>query len=232
MFQYHPDIIEQFPHTVGGVLLARDIRNQATPDTLLATYQAEQLAVIECIGDTPLSEIETLSAWRGVFRAFGLNPTKTRSAPEALLRRLTKKGDIPSINTLVDIGNLVSIRYALPVAIFDTQSLDGTLTVRFADGDEHYTELGSDAVQHPEQREVIFSDESKSVFARRWCWRQSLQSAAKLTTTNAIIVVEAQHEGGRATIEQAQADLQALCEQYAGGTYEASILDKNQLTTS
>ena len=39
-----------------------------------------------------------------------------RSAAEALLRRLTKQGSIPSINTLVDIGNLVSIRYALPVA--------------------------------------------------------------------------------------------------------------------
>ena len=29
-------------------------------------------------------------------------------------------GDIPSINTLVDIGNLVSIRYVLPIAIVDT----------------------------------------------------------------------------------------------------------------
>ena len=71
------------------------------------------------IGETPLSELPTLAAWRRAFRAFGVDPTAYRSAAEALLRRLTKQGSIPSINALVDIGNLVAIRYGLPVAMFD-----------------------------------------------------------------------------------------------------------------
>ena len=154
-------------------------------DALLALYHTEQQATLARIGDTALSDLATLAAWRDAFRAFGVNPTKTRSAPEALLRRLTKKGDIPSINTLVDIGNLISIRYALPVAIFDTQALTGTLKVSFADGSERFTELGSDEIKHPDDGEVIFSDETGLVFARRWCWRQSMQSAAKLETSNA-----------------------------------------------
>ena len=45
-------------------------------------------------------------------RGFGVDPTQYRSAAEALLRRLSKSGEIPSINALVDLGNLVSIRYA------------------------------------------------------------------------------------------------------------------------
>ena len=55
-----------------------------------------------------------------------------RPSPEealALLRRLTKKGDIPSINAVVDICNLVSIRYALPVAAFDLAAITGGVTV-------------------------------------------------------------------------------------------------------
>ncbi len=83
----------------------------------------EQQGTLRRIGDTPLSQIPSLVAWRAVFRSFGVDPTQYRSAAEALLRRLTKKGDIPSINLLVDLGNLVSIRYALPVAVFDTSSL-------------------------------------------------------------------------------------------------------------
>jgi DNA/RNA-binding domain of Phe-tRNA-synthetase-like protein len=47
-----------------------------------------------------------------VFTRFGAKPTQYRCAAEALLRRLAKHGDISPINTLVDIGNLVSIRYA------------------------------------------------------------------------------------------------------------------------
>ena len=80
--------------------------NRPTPPELLALYQSEQKKVLAEIGDTPLSELKSLAAWRSAFRGFGVNPTKYRSAAEALLRRLTKKGDIPSINTLVDICNM------------------------------------------------------------------------------------------------------------------------------
>src|SRR5215204_939012 len=120
-FQYSPQIIQNFPQVVGGVIIAKGMSNPPTPDALRERYFAEQEAVKARIGDTPLSELESLTAWRKAFSAFGVSPTQYRSAAEALLRRLTKKGDIPIINTLVDIGNLVSIRYGIPVAVVDTR---------------------------------------------------------------------------------------------------------------
>ncbi len=169
--------------------------------------------------------IYALAAWRGAFREFGVDPTQYRSAAESLLRRLTKKGDIPSINTLVDLCNLVSIRYALPAAVFDTRALHGTLTVHFADGTERYTTLGQEEVDHPEQGEVVFSDETGLVMARRWCWRQSEQSAAQPDTTTAIITIEAHHADARGDIESALHDLLALLRSYAGGNYTPDILN-------
>lgn len=91
MFQYDTKLLEQFPNTVGGIILARNMSNAPSSDVLQELYIAEQKAVIEKIGDTPLSQLDSLSAWRSIFSAFGVNPTKTRSAAEALLRRLTKK---------------------------------------------------------------------------------------------------------------------------------------------
>lgn len=230
MFQYDKAILERFPRTVGGITLAQGLKSGISPEALQKAYRDEQKAVIASIGDTPLSELATLSAWRSTFSAFGVNPTKTRSAPEALLRRLTKKGDIPSINTLVDIGNLVSIRYGLPVAVFDTRSLTGMLTVQFAKGDERYTELGSNEVKHPEKGEVIFADETGLVFARRWCWRQSFQSAAKIDTTHAIITIEAQHIDAYADVEKAQSDLLELLGDYARGEFESGVLSVEKAT--
>ncbi len=226
-FQYHPDILARYPEVVGGVILAHGMTNGPTPDSLQIAYQAEQQAVVKRIGNIPLSQLPTLSAWRGAFRGFGVDPTQYRSAAEALLRRLTKKGDIPSINTLVDIGNMVSIRYALPVAVFDTRTLQGPITVHFADGTERYTTLGQDEVEHPEPGEVVFSDETGLVIARRWCWRQSEQSAAQADTSNAIITIEAHHHNGRDTIEAALNDLLELLRKYAGGNFVTGILDKN-----
>ena len=228
VFQYDTDILQRFPRIVGGVIYAQHLANGPTPLALQEAFLAEQRAVLQRLGDTPLSQLPSLAAWRSAFREFGVEPTQYRSAAESLLRRLTKKGDIPSIHTLVDLCNLVSIRYALPAAVFDTRALHGTLTVHFANGTERYTILGQDEVDHPDVGEVVFSDETGLVMARRWCWRQSEQSAAQLDTTNAILTIEAHHASARNDIETALRDLLALLHEYAGGAdsvYASDILD-------
>jgi len=224
-FQYHTSILENYPSIVGGVILAQGMHNSPTPEALKQAYFAEQQAVLERIGDTLLSELETLAAWRATFRGFGVNPTKYRSAPEALLRRLTKKGDIPSINSIVDIVNLVSIRYAIPAAAFDVRMLQGVVTVHYADGSERFTPLFEDQVEHPEVGEVVFSDETGLVIARRWCWRQSDESATREDTSEAIFTVEAQHPTGRKDVEAALEDLLGLLGEYIGGEFISGVLD-------
>jgi DNA/RNA-binding domain of Phe-tRNA-synthetase-like protein len=224
-FRYDSEILTRYPTVVGGVILARRMNNGPAPKELQAAFIAEQQIALQRIGDSPLSQIPSLAAWRTVFRSFGVDPTQYRSAAEALLRRLTKKGDIPGINLLVDLGNLVSIRYALPVAVFDTRTLQGAVTVHFADGSERYTTLGQEEAEHPEPGEVVFSDETKLVIARRWCWRQSEQSAAQQDTRQAIITVEAHHAEGKQDVDAALNDLLALLRAYAGGHYISGRLD-------
>lgn len=231
-FQYHPEIVERYPDVVGGVVLARDMVNGPSSEELMGAYQAEQKSVIEHIGDMPLSELENLAAWRSVFRDFGVNPTRYRSAVEALLRRLTKKGDIPSINAVVDICNLVSIRYQLPVAAFDTPSLTGPITVKFATGRERFKPLFAEEYEHPDAGEVIFVDEDDLVVARRWCWRQSDESATRLETTEAIFTMESQHEGGESDIQDALRDLVGLLDEFVGGEFVTGVVKVGQLEYS
>ena len=113
----------------------------------------------------------------------------------------------------------------LPVAVFDTQALQGGVTVHFADGSERYTTLGESEEDHPEPGEVVFSDKTKLVIARRWCWRQSEQSAAQADTTRALITVEGHHAQAQADVEAAQHDLLDLLQTYAGGATVSALLD-------
>lgn len=230
VFAYDAPIVSTFPDVIGGVLVASGIRGGETPPALLDRYTAEQKAVIERIGETPLSQIESLAAWRAVFRGFGVDPTQYRSAAEALLRRLTKKGDIPSINTLVDIGNLVSIRYGLPVAVIDRRAIDRAIRVHFADGSGLFTNLGQEEVDRPQPGEVIFSDGARQVVARRWCWRQSDASAARPDSTDVVITIEAHHASGRVDVQNALADAQVLLAEFVGGSFESRLLDREQPT--
>ena len=215
-FAYDSAVAARFPSVAGGVIHAIGLTNGPSSAVLTEAFRTEQEHVRARIGDTPLSELPTLAAWRRAFRAFGVDPTAYRSAAEALLRRLTKQGSIPSINALVDIGNLVAIRYRLPVAMFDQRTVSGGTTVRFADGSERFTDLGSGEAESPDAGEVIFIDAAGLVSARRWCWRQSAESASGATTTEVLVTVEGHHDSAEEDVRAAAADLEALLRTHAG----------------
>ena len=226
LFRYADAVLDRFPSVVGGVVHAQCVTNGTSPPDLARAFAEEQGRVVERLGDRPLSELPGLAAWRRAFSAFGVEPTKYRSAAEALLRRLTKHGDIPSINLLVDLGNLVSIRYGMPVAVFDQRAVTGGTVVRFAEGSERFTDLGSDTAVNPAPGEVVFVDDAGLVSARRWCWRQSAESAARDDTTEVLVTVEGHHEDAAEDVAAAVADLVALLEAHARpDALVAGILD-------
>ncbi len=207
LFDYSREVLERFPTIRAGIIHATGLRNGPSPAALAAAYTAEQAAVVARIGDTPLAELPSVAAWRRAFSSFGVKPTQYRSAIESLLRRLTKKGDIPSISTLVDLGNLVSIRHGLPIAFIDLAGVTGTTEVVFATGAERFRDLGSSESIHPEPGEVVFVDEAGLVSARRWCWRQSAESATGPTTTDVLVTIEGHHDDAAADVAAAITDL-------------------------
>ncbi|MDE0376417.1 MAG: phenylalanine--tRNA ligase beta subunit-related protein [bacterium] len=202
----------RFPTIRAGVVHADGLVNGPSPDALRKAFQQQQAVSLDRFRGTPISEVPSIVAWRRTFSAFGVQPTRYRNAAEALIRRLTKAGDIPSINCLVDIANLVSIRYGLPVAAMDQERVAGSTTVRFAQGDERFNDLGSSRTTSPEVGEVIFVDRVGTVSARRWCWRQSAQSATGPDTVEALYTVEGHHEGAEEDVASATRDLVALLE--------------------
>jgi DNA/RNA-binding domain of Phe-tRNA-synthetase-like protein len=217
-FRYEASVVERFPLVIGGVIHAGGVCNPPAEPTLEAAFRAEQETVRQRLGTTPLSELPSLAAWRRVFRAFGVDPTQYRSAAEALLRRLTKQGELPSISTLVDVANLVSIRYALPVAVFDLAAVRDGLVVTLARGDEPWADLGASETAHPEPGEVVFVDAAGEVHARRWCWRQSAASAVREGTSHILVTVEGNHDGAPTAVAAATDDLASLICAYARPT--------------
>jgi DNA/RNA-binding domain of Phe-tRNA-synthetase-like protein len=224
LFRYDPELLQRFPTIVGGLVHAQGVANGPSPPALAAAYGAEQVRARELIGGESLGTVPSLAAWRRAFSAFGVEPTRYRSAAEALLRRLTKRGEIPSVSLLVDLGNLVSIHYGLPVAVLDLAGVAGGITVRLADGSEEFMDLGATTFEHPEPGEVVFVDEAGVVHARRWCWRQSAQSAPGPATTETLVAVEGLHETAAEDVSAALADLERLLAEHAPGAKVESAL--------
>jgi DNA/RNA-binding domain of Phe-tRNA-synthetase-like protein len=73
----------------------------------------------------------------------------------------------------VAIMNINSIRDVIPVGGDDVIRAAGSLVLRYADGSELFTPLGTpDQTEQPVAGEVIYVvPESKEVMCRRWNWR-------------------------------------------------------------
>jgi DNA/RNA-binding domain of Phe-tRNA-synthetase-like protein len=144
---------------------------------------------IEAAGDLSAPHPH-LEAWRDVYRAFGAKPQRTPCSAEALRKRAAR-GEVPSINRLVDAYNAVSIRFAVPIGGEDCAPLAGTVRLVRATGDEPFDTVkdGAPAVESPEPGEVIWRDDV-AVTCRRWNWRQGRRTALTDATTSAFFLLE------------------------------------------
>jgi DNA/RNA-binding domain of Phe-tRNA-synthetase-like protein len=104
MFAYDDAVAEQFSTIRAGVIHASRLSNGPSPPELLDEYRAEQQATSERLKTTTIADLPQVAAWRRVFTGFGAKPTQYRNAAEALLRRLAKHGDIPTINPTITLS--------------------------------------------------------------------------------------------------------------------------------
>lgn len=219
-FCHSPQLWQDFPQLVPALLLLDDIQpDMAVDDRLKPLYERAR----QRLKHSPESQFPEVSAWRRVYAAMGLKPTKYRSAAEALLRRFKREDDLPRLHPLVDLCNAVSLAFALPVAVFDLDQVDSYLEVRYATGRETYLAFDHQ-LEHPAPGEIIFADAADQVHARRWTFRQSRQSTVSAQTRRALVVSEAMHETGLADEQALLATLAAQITALWGPPRKQAIL--------
>lgn len=110
-----------------------------------------------------LKDVPIFRIYRDFFWEIGIDPTKTRPAAEALVRRVLQGKKLPTINTLVDAYNLASLSSGIPMAAFDYLSLEGNLTMRFAREDEKFHGIGMEEAKELTGGEIVISDSEKLI---------------------------------------------------------------------
>jgi DNA/RNA-binding domain of Phe-tRNA-synthetase-like protein len=104
-----------------------------------------QALVARHAGQQP-SEIEGLAPARRLYRAFGIDPTSTRPSSEALVRRVLQGKPFPSVNSAVDVCNLCSATFLLPIGLYDAGKIEGGVILRRGAPDEAYPGIRKEAV--------------------------------------------------------------------------------------
>jgi DNA/RNA-binding domain of Phe-tRNA-synthetase-like protein len=104
------------------------------------------LAAAAARARTATEPVEVASAVRAMYRRVGIDPTKTRPSSEALLRRVKKGGELPRVNTLVDVINWCSLDTALPYGLYDADRIRGRVALRLGADGEEYAGIRKDVV--------------------------------------------------------------------------------------
>lgn len=161
--QFSREVLGSFP----GISVAEDdIRSVAITDEspglealkAISTGEIQARYTLEQIKNEPL-----FRAYRDFFWSVGVDPTKTRPASEALVRRIVSGGSLPRINTAVDAYNLASAESGIPIAAFDADTLFGDLTLRFARTGERFTGIGMKEPVWLQENQVIMTDSTKII---------------------------------------------------------------------
>ncbi len=105
----------------------------------------------------PPSEIEALGPGRRLYRAFGIDPTSTRPSSEALLRRILQGKPFPEVNSAVDVCNLCSVSFLLPIGLYDPGKIRGGITLRRGRPGESFAGIRKEEV-HLGGRPVLVDD--------------------------------------------------------------------------
>jgi DNA/RNA-binding domain of Phe-tRNA-synthetase-like protein len=99
-----------------------------------------------------------------------------------MARRVLRNQELPSINALVDIGNILSLRHLVSMGGHAIDVVTQDMALCLATGEEEFIPFGSDQLEHPVPGEIIFT-EGNTVLTRRWCWRQANHTLTLPTTT-------------------------------------------------
>jgi DNA/RNA-binding domain of Phe-tRNA-synthetase-like protein len=79
------------------------------------------------------------AASRQLFNSLHVDPTRHRPSAEALWRRLRDKNDFPRVNPLVDLTNLLSLKFQISFGLYDLEQLQCPVVITLGNANDQYT---------------------------------------------------------------------------------------------
>jgi DNA/RNA-binding domain of Phe-tRNA-synthetase-like protein len=226
-----PEVFALFPEYRRGLVIAHGVTNGPSSPELTGLLREAEASVRARLGDGDVTAHPRIASWREAFRALGIKPKDFRSSVEAMARRALKDQQLPSINALVDIGNLLSLRHLVPMGGHSIDHAADGYVLRRAAGTERFVPFGTDQEEHPDPGEIIYA-EGDIVLTRRWSWRQANHSLTLPETTAIQYNVDGLPPVSRAEVLAICEELAGMIGRHCGGRVRVELLEASRPSVS
>jgi DNA/RNA-binding domain of Phe-tRNA-synthetase-like protein len=183
----------------------------AAPAELTAELAAAARKILGLPEPKAVLESPVILATRRGYKALGKDPARYRGSAEALLRRVISGKDLPQINAVVDVINLVSVESRMPIGLYDLQHVKGDVVFRAGRAGETYKGIGKYDLNL--ESLPLFAD-AEGPHGSATSDSERTMVTAETTKVLAIIV----SFGGSETLEIWTQRMTSLLQRYAGGS--------------
>lgn len=139
-------ISPEFASRVNGytmVAIEADVANGPTPPALTAEIDALAADMQSRMEVADINRRPNIAATREAYKACGKDPNRYRPSQEQLHRRIVRGLGLYSVDTLVDLGNLLSLSTGCAVGVFDRDKIEGSdIALGVGRAGEPYTGIG------------------------------------------------------------------------------------------
>ncbi|BBB47163.1 B3/B4 domain-containing protein [Pelolinea submarina] len=226
-----PQVFEKFPDYIRGVVLAVGVSNGKSSPELVQLLRDEEKSLQQRLNVEEITDYPKVNSWREAFRSLGIKPSEYRSSIEAMSRRVLRGNELPSINALVDIGNILSLRHLVPTGGHALDAIQADISLRPADGSEEFVPFGSEEMEHPDPDEFVFV-EGNTVLTRRWSWRQANHSLTLPSTKIIEFNIDGLPPVSMEEVELVAKDMFELVSRFCGGELSVQYITRDNPSIS
>lgn len=127
------NIIPNFT-VIGYTLEVDNCQTMAVEDLLLNVKEKYQ----NYVPITEIVKIPKLKVSRDGYKKLGKDPSHTRLACEALLRRVIKGDNLYRLGDVIDLGNILSVETMRSVCVVDAEKIQGDIVIRIGTKEDIY----------------------------------------------------------------------------------------------
>lgn len=182
-------VFEKLENVCFGVVVARGIDNAVKKNEIKEILGHNAEIVKNQLSGVKVKEHAKILPYRNAFTQIGFNPNKFPCSVEALITRVAKGGQMPSINNVVDIANAISIQYILPIGAHDIDAAEEDIMVRYSVAGDKFIPFGMGEAEYVEPGELVYA-RGNDVKTRRWIWRQSEKGKITEDSTNIFFPID------------------------------------------
>jgi len=191
-------------------------------NSVVGVSNVEQISMLRMVegemrakfGIIEITKYPVIRAYRDFYWRIGIDPTKQRPSSEALLRRVLQNKSIPSINNVVDAGNIVSLATLIPIGLYDADVVEGNIVLRFSRKNEYFVPIGG-RQEFVNEGQPVLSDEKRIIHL--YPHRDSSETMITQRTRNVIVLSLGVPGVDKELINDALERTLGLIVKYAGG---------------